>query len=197
MFVRVNTIFGAEGKVGAGVARIERSDRDAVEAAAGNRGLTTLVDQHGGVIVLMSYWDAPGHACAASLTQARESAASAADGDLVAENFEVIVADRAAAAAPGAVVRMTRVRLEPARRDSGLAFLREELVRRLSGNGLCEIEVLVDRESGTGLLVTTWTDQDSAVRAEALLDALGADAAVHEGVSFPRSESYVLVRRSG
>lgn len=197
MYARVNTIFGAEGRVGAGVARIEQSDRDAVESATGNRGLTTLVDERGGVIVLMSYWDDPRHSSAASLTRARESAASAADGDLVAENFEVIVADRSAVATPGAVVRMTRLRLEPARLGSGLTFLREELVRRLSAAGVCGTEVLVDREAGTGLLVTTWTDPDSAARAEALLDELGADTAAHAGASFPRSESYVLVRRSG
>ena len=57
MYARVNIIFGTAGKVGAGVAHIEKSDRDAVEAAAGNRGLTTLVDRKTGVIVAISYWD--------------------------------------------------------------------------------------------------------------------------------------------
>jgi len=51
MYARVNTIFGTEGKVSAGVAHLEESDRKVVESADGNRGLTTLVDRKTAVIV--------------------------------------------------------------------------------------------------------------------------------------------------
>jgi hypothetical protein len=54
MYARVNTIFGTEGKVSAGVAHLEESDRKVVESADGNRGLTTLVDRKTAVIVAMS-----------------------------------------------------------------------------------------------------------------------------------------------
>ena len=80
MYARVNIIFGTEAKVGAGVAHIEKSDRDVVEAAAGNRGLTTLVDRKTGVIVAMSYWDDLRHSSEAALTKAREGAAKPAGG---------------------------------------------------------------------------------------------------------------------
>jgi hypothetical protein len=197
MYARVNTIFGTEDKVSAGVAHIEESDRNAVESADGNRGLTTLVDRTGGVIVAMSYWDDPQRSSDAVLTQARESAAVAAGGELVAESFEVAVAERRVVPAPGAAVRMTRVQLEPARVDAGLAFVHDELLQRLSaGSGLCSAELLIDREIGNGLLVTTWTDQDAVDRADALLDDLPADTAARAGATFPRSEAYVLVRQS-
>lgn len=197
MFARVNTIFGLRAKVDSGVAHIEECDRDAVESADGNRGLTTLVDPEAGVIVAMSYWDDPEHSSGAVLTRAREGAAVAAGGELVAESFEVVVAERPAVPDPGAAVRMTRVQLEPSRIDAGLAFVRDELLHRMSaGTGLCSSEVLVDQTNGSLLLVTTWTDQDAAGRADALLEELPAAATRQAGTTFPRSEAYVLVRQS-
>jgi hypothetical protein len=197
MYARVNTIFGTKGKVDAGVALLEESDRGAVESAPGSRGLTTLVDRKAGVIVAVSYWDDPHRSSDAVLTQAREDAATAASGELVAESFEVAVTERQAVPAPGAAVRMTRVQLDPARVDAGLAFVHDELLQRLSaGSGLCSAELLIDREIGNGLFVTTWTDQDAADRADALLDELHLDAETRVGARFPGSESYVLVRGS-
>ncbi|MCE3549853.1 hypothetical protein LWC33_00095 [Pseudonocardia sp. RS11V-5] len=197
MYARVNTIFGLRAKIDSGVAQIEESDRSAVESADGNRGLTTLVDPEGGVIVAMSYWDDPQHSSGAALTRAREGAAVAAGGELVAESFEVVVAERPTVPEPGAMVRMTRLQLEPTRLDAGLAFVRDELLHRMSaGSGLCSSEMLVDRKNGRLLLVTTWADQDAADRADALLKELPADAAGQAGTTFPRTESYVLVRQS-
>ena len=197
MYARVNFIFGTATKVGAGVAHIEKSDRDAVEAVAGNRGLTTLVDRKTGVIVAISYWDDLLLSSETELTKAREGAAEAAEGALVTESFEVAVAERPVVPDPGATVRMTRVQLDPARVDAGLAFVRDELLQRLSTcSGLCSTELLIDRVVGNGLLVTTWTDQEAADRAQAVLDALRRDAEAVAGATFPRSESYMLVWRS-
>jgi hypothetical protein len=197
MYARVNIIFGAAGKVGAGVAHIEKSDRDVVEAAAGNRGLTTLVDRKTGVIVAISYWDDLRLSSETALTKARAGAAEAAEGALVTEGFEVAVAERPAVPDPGAAVQMARVQLDPVRVDSGLAFVRDELLQRLSAcSGLCSAELLIDRVIGNGLLVTMWTNQEAADRAQALLDGLRGDAEAVAGAKFPRSESYMLVRRS-
>ena len=197
VYARVNIIFGAAGKVGAGVAHIEKSDRDAVEAAVGNRGLTTLVDRESGVIVAMSYWDDLRHSSETALTKAREGAAKAAGGALVTESFEVAVAEGPAMPDPGATVQMTRMQLDPGRVDAGLAFVRDELLQRLSTcSGLCSVELLINRVIGNGLLVTTWIDQEAADCAQALLDGLREDAKTVGGAQFPRSESYMLVWRS-
>ena len=197
MYARVNIIFGTKGKVGAGLSHLEESDRGAVESAAGNRGLTTLVDRDTGVVVAMSYWDDLQRSCEAVLTEAREGAATAAGGVLVTEGYEVALAEQPAEVVPGAAVQMTRVKLEPARLEAGLAFIGDELVRHLSaGSGLCGAELLIDREAGTGLLVTTRTDQDATHRAQAVLDEHRSEAEQRAGATFPGSESYLLVRRS-
>jgi hypothetical protein len=197
MYARVNFIFGTEEKVGPGVAHIEKSDRYVVEAAPGNRGLTTLVDRKTGVIVAISYWDDLGRSSEAALTKAREGAAEAAGGALITEIFEIAVAERLAVPDPGATVQMTRMQLDPSRVDAGLAFVRDELLQRLSAcSGLCSAELLIDRVVGNGLLVTTWTDEEAARRAQAVLDALPTDTEAAAGATFPRSESYMLIWRS-
>lgn len=197
MYARVNIIFGTEDKVGAGVAHIEKSGRAAVESATGNRGLTTLVDRQAGVIVAMSYWDDLRHSSGAALTKAREGAAEAAGGSLITESFEVAVAEQPTVPDPGAPVQMTRVQLDPVRVDAGVAFVRDELLQRLSAcSGLCSAELLIDRKIGNGLLVTAWTDQEAASRAQTLLDELRRHTEAAAGATFPRSESYMLIWRS-
>ena len=197
MYARVNTIFGEKDKVDAGITHIERTDRAAVEATGGNRGLTTLVDRQAGVIVAMSYWDGPDHSSEALLTRAREGAVAAAGGDLVAESYEVAIRERLSVPAPGAAVRMARVRIEPARVADGLTFIREEVLPQLRiGAGYHSAEVLVDRSSGNGVFVTAWEDEDSATRADTILEQLNDEALERVGAKFPRTETYALVRAS-
>ena len=116
---------------------------------------------------------------------------------MITENFEIAVAERRAVPDPGATVQMTRMQLDPLRVDAGLTFVGDELLQRLSAcSGLCSAELLIDRVIGNGLLVTTWTDQEAAGRAQALLDGLRRDAEAAAGTTFPRSESYMLIWRS-
>ena len=197
MHARVNIIFGKRDKVDAGIAHVEDSNRPAVEATPGNRGLTTLVDREAGVIVAVSYWDEPAHSSQAALTRAREGVVAATDGDLVVETYEVATAVRHAAAEPGAVVRMVRVQLEPARVEDGLAFVRDEVVAQLpDAAGWRGAEVLIDRRSGAGVFVTTWADEDAATLVDAELGRRRDDAVERFGAKFPRTETYALVNSS-
>jgi hypothetical protein len=198
MYARVNTIFGKKDRVDAGISHVEGSDRAAVEATEGNRGLTTLVDREGGVIVALSYWDEPAHSSEASLTRAREGAVAAAEGDLVVENYEVAVTTRASVPTPGAVVRMVRVQQEPVRIGDGLAFIRDEVVPQLQvAPGFCSAEVLIDRASGGGVFVTAWADEGSSAGVESVLGRLRDEAVERVGATFPRTETYALVNTSG
>ncbi|MCO1653657.1 hypothetical protein [Pseudonocardia humida] len=194
MHARVNIIFGERDRVEDGVARLEEADRAAVEAAAGNRGLVTMVDRAGGVIVAVSYWDESTHSSEAALTRARDIAAAAAGGDLVVEGYEVALREGAPVAAPGAAVRLTRVRVDPSRVPAALEFLRDALPRLRSCAGFAGGEVLVDRGAGVGLLVTVWAADGAAELAGAVLQRLREDGALRAGMAFPGTEAYVLVR---
>ena len=197
MHARVNIIFGRKDRVDVGISSLEGADRATVEATDGNRGLTTLVDREGGVIVAVSYWDEPAHSSQVALTRAREGAAAAAEGDLVVETYEVAATERMSVPAPGAVVRMARVQIEPARLADGLAFLDDEVLPQLRADaGFCSAEILVDRRLGTGVFVSTWATEDSAARADTILDRLHDEAVERVGAKFPRTETYTLVRTS-
>jgi hypothetical protein len=197
MYARANIIFGRQGKIDAGIAHIENTNRAAAEATRGNRGLTTFVDRPAGVIVALSYWDEPAHSSDAVLTEAREGAVASAGGDLVAESYEVAVSERISVPAPGAAVRMVRLQIESARVEDGLAFLREEMFPRLStGAGLHSAEVLIDRSLGSGVFLTVWADENGAALADTTLEQLRDMALERVGVKFPRTESYVVVRAS-
>lgn len=194
MYARLNIIYGEKSKTDRGIDRIETTNRGAVEAATGNRGLTTLVDRQAGVIVAMSYWDEPLSSSGAVLTRTRQDAVDAVDGDLVAESFEVAVAERRSTPPPGAVVRMARLRLEPSRIADGIAFVQAQVLPALhDGQGFCSAELLVDRATGDGVLVTAWDDEDCATRSESVLDLLHDGAAEQGVVGFPRTETYAMV----
>lgn len=195
MHTRVNMIFGRPDMVEDGLARLEESDRGAVEAAAGNRGLTSVVDREVGVIVAVSYWDEAAHSSAAALTRARADAVAAAGGDLVVETFEVASQEWVSVPTAGAVVRMVRVRIEPETVTEALWFIRDEVLRRLRIEaGFCGAELMIDRPSGTGVLLATWVDEVAATRCDTLIERVSDEAAQRGGTTFPRTETYNLVR---
>ncbi len=194
MHTRVNMIFGRADLVEDGLSQLEESDRGAVEATYGNRGLTTLVDRAAGVIVAVSYWDEPAHGSAAALTRARADAVTAAGGDLVVENFEVAAQELLKVPPAGAVVRMVRVRIASEHLPEARRFLHQEVLRRLRVEaGFCSAELMIDPESGGGLLLAAWTDEESATRTDALVDRVRDEAGRRAGTTFPRTETYAVV----
>ncbi|WP_232666943.1 hypothetical protein [Pseudonocardia sp. TRM90224] len=196
MFARANSIFGEPDRVEDGLAYLEGSDRAAVEATPGNRGLTTLVDRSAGVIVALSYWDDLAQSSEASLTRAREGAVLAARGDLVVESFEVQAHEGTLAGVPDAAVRLTRFWIEAAKVAAGLALLRDQLLSRLrSGHGFCGAEILHDQGSGSGVLLTMWPGESDAEGVGAVVGEF-REQAYRLGMTFPRTESYALVGTS-
>jgi hypothetical protein len=198
MYARVNFIFGTPERVDAGIAHLEDVDRGVVEVASGNWGLTTLVNRQDGVIVAISYWDEPLQSSDAVLTTAREGAAAAAGGDVVVERYEVMIAERRSVPMPGAVARLTRLQIEPARLAGGMEFFQTEVMPSLRNvPGLSCAELLIDSSSGSGVFMTIWRDEDGAARMERLLDRLRDEALERSAAKFPRTEAYTVVRAAG
>jgi hypothetical protein len=197
MYARVNIVFGDRDKIDAGIERLERSDRPVVESTRGNRGLATMVDRDGGVIVATSYWDEPLYSSEAALTEAREAVAAAAGGDLVVERFELADHQQSSVPMPGAVVMMARVQLDPAVTAAGPAAIRDELLPSIAAvDGFCSVEILIDRDSGAGIVVTTWENAATAERADRVLEPLRENAEQRFGAKLSRVETYSLLRTS-
>jgi hypothetical protein len=197
MHARINIIFGQKDKVDAGVSHLEESDRAVVETAAGNRGLTTMVDREAGVIMAVSYWDEPIRSSQDTLTRAREAATEAAGGDLVAETYEVVARENRADLSAGAPVRVGRIQIDPTAAGDARQFIQEGVLSDLRDSaGLDGAELLVGPDAGLGMLILTWTSEDAAARGDAVLGQLRDEAASRRGTKLTRIERYTLVNAS-
>jgi len=195
MFARVNIIFGEQAKVDDGITHIEGRDRVLVEATTGNRGLTTVVDRSAGVIVATSYWDEPSQDSEASLTQARAGAAAAAGGALVVERYVVAFSEHGSVPPTGGVVRLAHTQVERAGTTEGVAFVRSRVVPAIRVlPGFCSAELLLDPFSGGGVFVTCWDDERNAAAADGVVRDLYDVAPELVGMTFPRIETYAVVR---
>lgn len=192
MHVRMNTIFGGRDRTAAVLDYIEGRDRAAVEAAVGSGGLATYVDWDGGVIVAASYWDEPLRSSEAVLTEVRRDVEVLAGGTVTAEQYEVTAEVRHSRPRRGATVLLHGLQLESARLDDAIPFLNGVLLPELDrAAGLCIAEILVDKDSGSAIVLTVWEDEHVAGNASSTLDVLRDRGADH-GVGFVTITRYTL-----
>jgi hypothetical protein len=189
----MNTIFGDRDQATAVLDYIEGLDRPAVEAAVGNGGLVTFVDEDGGIIVAASYWDEPAHASASALTDVRMGAEVISRGMVISDSYEVGATVRRTVAQRGAAVRLDRVQLECIRLDGAVAFLSAELLAELTRcESLCSAEILVDAGSSSALVFTVWDTVQGAEAGCRVIETLRARAA-DLGAKFVSVERYTLM----
>jgi quinol monooxygenase YgiN len=197
MFARYATARGDPSKVDAAVEHIDVAARAAVEAEEGNRGFAVLADYEGGQVVGASYWDSAEsmEASEARLADTRAATAAALDGELTIERFELVLGFRQSIPARGAVVRLTRFEMDPARADEAFSLLREETAPRIKGaDGLCSFLTLLDREHRTGMVVTSWENQEAAEAFQPIAEQLRTRASDRIGIRFEPFHAFTMIR---
>jgi heme-degrading monooxygenase HmoA len=101
------------------------------------------------------------------------------------EHFEVAASRRLAAPGDGAMALLSRLKLRPSRISRAIAFYRKEVFSALqSHGGLCSTELLLDRATGSGISLTVWDNDDSAIAAWSLFNRLGSRATETLGIEF-------------
>lgn len=159
MFVRLTSIYCEDNRIDDAIACLEEVDRPAVEAAAGNRGLRTVVDRRSAVLVAASYWDVPEQASEATLTQARWAATEAAAGELTTETWEVAARMHAHPHPGGTVLQMYCAPHAADVADLG-TVVADSVFRPLSTcPGIRQAELLLDPTTGAAFLTTEWADE--------------------------------------
>lgn len=197
MFARYTTVRGDPDKIEAAVEYADGEARAAVEATPGNLGFAVLADPASGRLLGASYWDSPESmsAAEAALAEVRATAARTADGEVSIERFEVMIGFRHSIPGRGALVRMSRLQVEPARVDDALTIMREKAVPRLKGaDGLCSFQLLVDRDTGDGMVIATWENATAADTFWPTAQQLRARATERAGVTFHEPEDLTMVR---
>jgi heme-degrading monooxygenase HmoA len=197
MFVRYITVRGDPSKLDAAIDYVDGEARAAVEGTEGKRGFAVVVDADGGRLIGASYWDTAESMRAAEekLADARVAAREAMDGETSIERFEVALGFRHSIPALGAVVRLSRLEVDPARVDEAISLMREEIVPRVKGaEGLCSLQLLMDRQTGAGMVVTAWKSQEAASAFWPTAERLRAQASDRVGVRFTGPDTLTMVR---
>lgn len=199
MFARYTTLRGDPDKIEAAVEYVDGEARAAVEATPGNLGFGVAADLTGGLLIGASYWDSREsmtHAESA-LAGSRARAASTAGGAMTMERFEVVAGFRHSIPARGALLRLSRFQVEPARVDEAITSMREGSVPRVKGaDGLCSFQLLFDRDSGHGMVVSSWETLAAADAFWPTAEQLRGRAADHAGVRFFDVENFTVIRTS-
>jgi heme-degrading monooxygenase HmoA len=198
MFARYTTVRGDPDKLEAAIEYVDSEARAAVESMPGNLGFAVAADPAGGRLVGASYWDSLETMTNSepALAEVRAGAASTAGGEVSMERFEVVEGFRHSIPARGALARLSRFQMEPARADEAITNMREESVPRVKGaDGLCSFQMLLDRDTGNGMVVSAWENQEAADAFWPTAEQLRARA-TEAGVRFLEPENFTMIRSS-
>jgi quinol monooxygenase YgiN len=197
VFARFTTVHGDPSRIDPVIGQVDGEIRERVETTSGNRGFALLTDLPGGRLIGASYWedaealrDSEG-----TLAGSRATAATGLGGHLSVEHFELALSFRHSFPGRGAVVRLTRCQIDPARSEEGIVLTQEEIMPRMKGApGLCSYQLLVDRRSGAALIVTAWEHAADAEAFAPVAEQLRARATDRVGIMFDRPETWTMVR---
>jgi heme-degrading monooxygenase HmoA len=197
MFARVTTLHGDPDRMDTCVDQVDGEIRAAVEATPGNRGFAVLSDPRRVRVLGISYWDGrtPLRSSEGTLGALRDAAASSFGGGLDMENYELLVGIRHTIPCRDAVVRLTRMRVDPSRVDEAEVLMFEEVLTRVKGaDGLCSFQLLRDRETGAGLTLTAWERQRDAEAFAPVAEQLRVRVGDRVGLRWDSPETYLMVR---
>ncbi|WP_433288807.1 antibiotic biosynthesis monooxygenase family protein [Pseudonocardia sp. CA-142604] len=199
MFARYTTLRGDRDKIEAAIEYVDGEVRAAVEATPGNVGFGVAADPASGLLIGASYWDSRESMTAgeSALAESRERAAGMAGAEMSIERYEVVAGFRHSIPARGALLRLSRFLVEPARVDEAITNMREGAVPRVKGaDGLCSFQLLFNRDTGHGMVVSSWENRTAADAFWPVAEQLRARATEHAGVQFLDVENCSVIRTS-
>jgi heme-degrading monooxygenase HmoA len=167
VFARSTTIRARQESIDTGIAQVRDEVMPALLGMDGCIGLSMLVDRQGGRCIATSAWQSE-EAMAASeeqLRPMRERVGEMLGGQPEVERWEIAMLHRDHTSNPGACVRATWVRVEPADLDDALEIYRTSVLPGVEGmDGFCSASMLVDRGSGRCVSSVTFDSMDALER---------------------------------
>ena len=167
MHTRSTTVRAHPESIDAGIAHIRDEVMPVLMDMDGCVGLSMLVDRTSGRCIVTSAWQSE-EAMRASEEQVRpvrEQAAEVLGGRPQVDEWEIAVLHRDHTSEPGACVRCTWVRTEPAQTEGLVDFYKSELLPMIQAyDGFCSASLMVDRPGGYVVSSVTFDSVDSMVR---------------------------------
>ena len=127
-------------------------------------------------------------------TKVRQEAVGVTGGTATVETFEQVVEDIGATPpGPGCLLRVTRIKMDPARVDDNIAYFRSEIVPRMKAMpGFRGVRNMIDRATGRGAVGTVWADEASMQAADLAAEQRRQEAA-SRGVELVEESARVVL----
>ena len=167
MYARSTTIQARPSSIDDGIAHIRDVVMPALERMDGCVGLSLLVDRESGRCIATSAWQSEEamRASRETIRSVRDQAAEVFGGSPEVEEWEIAVLHRDHASRPGAGVRGTWFRVDPAQADRAIETYRENILPMLEElDGFCSASLFTDRQSGRAVSSVTFDDADAMNR---------------------------------
>lgn len=186
MHCRVVTFTGATD-VDAGTGFVRDKVIPALRDEKGYRGLNASADCSHGVLGVFTMWDTAAERDLSweALARLRRKALDTVGGAMSVENYELmlqVIGD--IPPSPGSCLMLLPVSVDPARVGEHLASFRsQDLPEITAAPGFRAVLVLMNRETGSGLTGTAWSDESAMTAAAAAGESRRSGAAA-SGVVF-------------
>lgn len=167
MFARFTLHTADPARLGEVISHYENDVRTAFTHEPGQRGMSVLVNDDLGVALIEVYWATEKEMRSNDASFVNPVHDAAFFGATVSiEHYEVASFVHVAPARPGAAVSLTRLDTEPTSPDDvGAAYSGVRLAPLADSDGFCTAVLLVDRQSGRGVVETIWRDGPALVAA--------------------------------
>ena len=185
MFTRVVTFTGATD-IDAGLRYLQDTVAPLLREQKGFRGVTASADRPGGVLGVLSLWEAEADrdASESTLVKAREEGQRVIGGEITVEHFEELLAEIDKPPAVGCSLLVRRISMNPVKIEENLGFFRQEVLPLMKAQpGFCAARNMINRQTGEGVVGSVWADRAAL---DAWLEAAEArrQQATDRGVNF-------------
>ncbi|HUY66076.1 MAG TPA: hypothetical protein VMV06_04610 [Acidimicrobiales bacterium] len=141
-----------------------------LNAQHGYRGLTVSADRSGGVLGVLSLWEteADREASESTLAKNRQEGLGIIGGEMSVEVFEQFLAEITERPIVGSPLMVTRISVEPTEIEENFEFFKSEVLPRIKSNpGFRSLRMMMNRQTGHGLVGVVWADKEAMETAAA------------------------------
>jgi heme-degrading monooxygenase HmoA len=180
VFARSSTINAQASMIDAGIAHVRDTVMPAMTHIDGFVGLSLMVDRASGRCIATSAWRTE-EAMRDSADRAgaiRDDASAAFGGTAEVEQWEVAVLHRAHHARPGACMRATWSKADPARITEAMDVFKFSTLAQIEDlPGFCSASLLVNRADGRVVVTVAYDSRDTLERSREAGSAVREEAA--------------------
>jgi hypothetical protein len=186
MFNRVTTLTGGND-IDAALQYLEKTALPVSRSQTGYQGASASVDRAAGLLGVLTMWDSAANRDASDSAIAKnrdEASRLYFSGTTTVEHFEDATVELVKPPTVGASLRVVSYSVDPADLDDVIAYFASDLVPRIKAlAGFRGLRNMVNRETGAGLVGTSWDDASAMRQADGQLRNLREEAG-RRGIRF-------------